>query len=194
MLFICIYLCSPFLHHHHACCDGLRLLVGNKQPITYNVSALAHGYLVFVNTTFTHFIFQIKNFQSQFVGLDHPMLYCTHLTCPISHNAPHSPQMVYINHETKWTIPLFAKENIDYNYKIMNNILIGEILGSLLLWCTTWFKYVNIAKTCPSITWSDFNCIWSIKCNTFVYSHKISDVFLFFIQYVGIIILFYFII
>jgi len=135
----------------HACCDWLRSLVGNKQPITYNVFALAHGYLVFVNTIFTHFIFQ-----SQFVSLDHPMLYCTHLTCPISHNAPHSPQMVYINHKTKWTIPLFAKENIDYNYNKMNNILISESLRSLLLWCMTWFKYVNIAKSYPSITWSVF--------------------------------------
>jgi hypothetical protein len=26
----------------HACCDGVRLLVGNKQPITYNVTLITH--------------------------------------------------------------------------------------------------------------------------------------------------------
>jgi hypothetical protein len=40
--------------------------------------------------------------------------------------------MVSTNHQTKWTIPLFAKENIDYNYNIVDNILIGESLGSFV--------------------------------------------------------------
>jgi hypothetical protein len=44
----------------------------------------------FMFITLHLFYFSNQIFQSQFVGIDHPMPYCTYLTCAIPHNTPPS--------------------------------------------------------------------------------------------------------
>jgi hypothetical protein len=100
-----------------------------------NIFMYVHEFMFII---FHLFYFSSQNFPIPICGPWSPYAILHILNMCHSTKYPHPPQMVYINHKTKWSILSFVGgKNMDYGHDKMSNTFISEGLESLLIWLKT---------------------------------------------------------